>query len=305
VGHLEHLLGRPSPDRSPLYDVSSPRTLTEAVAQGENVANQERLRLGLGTVPIEGLSRMISSQGVRVTVMDLPDDISGLFLQHPSIGSAIVANSQHDATRRRLFEAHAYAHALFERRGTIKVCKRSNSEELVERRAHAFGASFLLPGSGVEDVLTSIGKGNPSRKTYWVFDGSAEAPVRAQQRSTPGSQTVTYADVVLIARRFGVVYRVVVTGLLGLGAISELEGKALLAHKQIEIAGRYEAILTRHFGVSPASEASELAAQYIHLAIEAYRRRLISKQDLGMDATALRIPELPPATLLEFAEAAR
>src|SRR5580765_3664260 len=50
VGHLERLLGRPSPDRSPLYDVASPRTPAEAVAQGENVANQERLRLGLGKI---------------------------------------------------------------------------------------------------------------------------------------------------------------------------------------------------------------------------------------------------------------
>jgi hypothetical protein len=73
----------------------------------------------------------------------------------------------------------------------------------------------------------------------------------------------------------------------------------------MEIAGRYEAILTRHFGVAPVSEASERSAQFIHLAIEAYRRRLISKQDLAMDATALQIPEVPPATLLEFAEAAR
>src|SRR3954452_19664867 len=69
VRHLERLLGCPSTDRSPLYDVSSPRTPAEAAAQGENVANQERLRLGLGTVPIEGLAGVMSSQGVRVTAM--------------------------------------------------------------------------------------------------------------------------------------------------------------------------------------------------------------------------------------------
>jgi hypothetical protein len=48
-----------------------------------------------------------------------------------------------------------------------------------------------------------LGKGQPSRQEYWAFDAATEQSVRAEERPTPGSQTVTYVDVMWIARQFG------------------------------------------------------------------------------------------------------
>ena len=53
------------------------------------------------------------------------------------------------------------------------------------------------------------------------------------------------------------------------------------------------------------SEALDLKAEIVHLAVEAYRRQVIKKDRLGSLADRLSLPELSEAKLLELAEAAR
>jgi hypothetical protein len=52
---------------------------------------------------------------------------------------------------------------------------------------------------------------------------------------------------------------------------------------------------------------SDLNAERAYMAIEAYRRRLITQADLAGDAVtlSLQVPGLSETKLLEFAEAAR
>ena len=50
---------------------------------------------------------------------------------------------------------------------------------------------------------------------------------------------------------------------------------------------------------------SDLSAERFSMAIEAYRRGLITKADLRIEAVSLRLPGLSEAKLLELAEAAR
>jgi hypothetical protein len=52
-------------------------------------------------------------------------------------------------------------------------------------------------------------------------------------------------------------------------------------------------------------EGLELKAEIVHLAIEAYRRQVIEKDDLDAIAQKLRIANLSGAKLVELAEAAR
>src|SRR5207244_10498958 len=118
--------------------------------------------------------------------MRLPDKVSGLFLAHESIGRAIAVNLAHDAVDRRLAMAHGYAHAVCEPMGTIRVCTKANANELIERRAAAFAAAFLLPAAAVVDTVRGLGKGQPSRQVQWIFDPATARSVRAEERTVPG-----------------------------------------------------------------------------------------------------------------------
>src|SRR5690606_19716022 len=91
--------------------------------------------------------------------------------------------------------------------------------------------AFLLPQAGVREMLVMLGKGQPSRKGFVVLDPATDEWTRAEQRTAPGSQTVTYADASAIAGRFGVSYKAVIFRLLSLGLISEAESRSLLSTK--------------------------------------------------------------------------
>ena len=161
---LEAELGRQHSPLPPNY-ATTVRTQSEAAAQGIAAATQERNRLGLGEASIADMCRLISEQGIWATSIRLVDGISGLFLNHPATGAAIVVNGRHAPARKRFSFAHEYAHALFDREKVATVTARENATELVERRANAFAAAFLMPQQGVEALLRSMHKGAPSRRT--------------------------------------------------------------------------------------------------------------------------------------------
>jgi hypothetical protein len=313
---LERLLERPPRIGPPAYSPVAPRTPAEAITQGEEISDQERRRLGVRQTPILDLPRLIAEQNIRVFASDLPARISSLFLRHATVGSAIVVNAAHDALRQRFFITHGYAHALFERATAANLCTDANSKDLVERRAHAFAAAFLLPAVGVEEAVRALGKGGASRNVQWVFDGATDRPVRAEQRSAPGSQTITYLDVASIAHRFGAAYTLTVSRLLGLGLISETDSERLLKRKSVELANQWLAIFgsgapvrrasagADHVQLSKVTELSGLDAERLHLFAEAYRRGLADSSGVPVDLS-VSVPGLSEELLLEFIRAAR
>ena len=60
---LGRLLGAEPRSGPPRYDKRVPSSSEEAVAQGEQTAEQERRRLGIGHAPISDISELIASQG--------------------------------------------------------------------------------------------------------------------------------------------------------------------------------------------------------------------------------------------------
>jgi len=309
AAHLERLLERPARTGPPSYAVPPPRTLADAIGQGEQIAERERQRLGLREQSIGDMAALVATQGVHVFTLDLSDGMSGLFVQHPSIGSAIVVNAAFDAGHQRLAIAHGYAHAVIEPAGTVRVCMHANAKELIERRADAFAGALLLPASGVEETVRGLGKGQPSRQVQWVFDATTERSVRAEERSTPGSQMMTYIDIAWIARRFGAAYRLTVSRLLGLGVIPESDMKRLLRPKYLELAREWLTLFRAEAGRVQSPHAvpvlSDLNAERAYMAVEAYRRGLITKADLAIEAVSLQVPGLSEAKLVVFAESAR
>ena len=144
-----------------------------------------------------------------------------------------------------------------------------------------------------------------------MFDAATERSVRAEERSTPGSQLVTYLDVASIARRFVTGYRLTVSRLLGQGLISDADSTRLLKSKLVELAAEWLTLFSSRAAsphqAYPILTLSDLNAERACMAIEACRRGLITKTELAEEALTLelQVSGLSQSKLLEFAEAAR
>lgn len=299
---LRALLGQLNDDPLPDY-ATRVVSASDAIRQGDFVAQEERRRLGLGDAPVGNIAGLISGQGIWVAACDLPDDMSGLFTHDRRAGLAIIVNVRHAAVRRRFSYAHEYGHALFDRAEPYRLTQRANADEMVEKRANAFAASFLMPRGGIEDQLRQLDKGRPSRQAQIVYDVAGDTPREAEIRRRTGSQTITWQDVWNIARHFGVSYESVVWRLRNLTHIGSAETESLLTQKDNRL--RLEGILKiriDQFSPPPDDLGRELRSQVVRLAIEAFRREEISQDRLRELAGKLRIRA---KDLIELAESAR
>jgi Zn-dependent peptidase ImmA (M78 family)/DNA-binding XRE family transcriptional regulator len=121
------------------------------VEAAENVALDERRRLGLGDGPLS-LLRDILEQDValRVFYMELPHRFSEIYVFGEQVGGCISVNRLHPEERRRWSLAHAYGHFLAHRRKPdILVEDGYQRRPASEQFADSFASFFLLPTSGV------------------------------------------------------------------------------------------------------------------------------------------------------------
>jgi Zn-dependent peptidase ImmA (M78 family)/transcriptional regulator with XRE-family HTH domain len=264
---IERLIGDEPRPLPPDYGLRDPRNHYEAYEQGQELAQQERRRLGLGSAPIPDVAEVISMQGVWAVSAGMPDHLSGICLFHSAIGAAVIVNDQHRRSRRRFSYAHEYAHVLADRKSrSASVSSANNSKELIERRANSFASEFLLPSRGVLDLLDRIDKGGPSRATIWAFDPTTELGEPIEKRNAPGTQEIAFHDVAFIADWFQVSYEAAAYRLSDLGKVNRDRLRDLLAQKE---KGRT---------LIEARDAGQPFLQtYIRwLAREAYRREAIS-----------------------------
>lgn len=302
---LEHLLDRPPHVGPPCYDLPQPRNVMEAVEQGNFVAEQERRRLALGYNPIGDMSDLINSQNIWASGAALPDEMSGLFLRHTSIGLCILVNFGHPRARKRFSYAHEYAHALLDRQDSATVSLEENRRKLPEVRANAFAATFLLPRTGVWAFLNSRFKAGPSLIEQTVYDPSSEQnaeEVRASRREAPRSQVLSYEDVAALAHHFGVSYQAGLFRLKSLSIVNEAEfnelrDKESVGRKYLELLQ----VLDDLEGHNERKPDREIVSQVVHLALEAYRREAISKGKLRDLSGMLSIPAKDLLTLAEAA----
>ena len=299
---LERLLGVEARTGPPSYEVRVPGASGDAVAQGEQIADQERRRLNIGYAPIADISELILAQGIWASGIELPRDMSGLFLRHPSIGLAIIVNGSHVRGRRRFSYAHEYAHALLDRDWNIRISSTGNSSEMIERRANAFAAAFLMPRAGVFDALRNLDKGLPSRQEQTVFDVANDGRIDAELRSPARSQRITYKDIAMLAHHFGVSYQAALYRLRSLRYISQPESQELL--QQDDFGRQYLKVLFEDVDETERRRYwnRDIRSEIAHLAIEAYRREEISR---GRVLELSEILDIPGDTLLNFAQVAR
>ena len=276
---LEKLVGQHDRAAPPSYDLGVPRTISEAITNGERIARDERQRLGLGNSPIPDVAELLVSQGVWASGLELPNEMSGLFLHHPTIGLGILVNADHPRARKRFSYAHEYAHALMDRDGGVTVSSTHNAADLMEKRANAFAAAFLMPRAGIAEMLLSLDKGRPSRSEQSIFDVATGSVFDADIRPAARSQNITYNDVAMIAHHFGVSYQAAVYRLKSLRHVSTAESRELLESEEY---GREYLQALDLIDDLEAHEARpywdrELRREVAHLAIEAYRQEEISR----------------------------
>lgn len=281
IANLERLLGI---ERDlavlPVYPVRPARSRWQAVEQGEQAAAEERRRLALGNAPLPNVAELLESQGVRTAQLSLPEDISGLTLFDPEIGPFVVANTRppgHSRLRRRFSYAHEYCHVLLDREQKGTISRASERNVLLEVRANAFAAAFLMPRAGVEDFVQRLGKGRASRLQADLYD--EEEVERVQARPEPGSQAIQMHDVVLLAHHFGASRLATLYRLKNLGLVTQPELEALRLQEEGG-AGRN---LTMFLGLTePDGEAArnEFRHRFLALALEAYRREEITHSKL-------------------------
>lgn len=264
---IERLIGDEPRQLPPDYGIRDPKNIAEAYEQGQELARQERQRLGLGNGPVPDVAETVAMQGVWAVSADMSDNVSGICLFHSTIGAAIIVNQKHSRSRRRFSYAHEYAHVLADRKAKVaSISSSTNSKDLIERRANSFASEFLMPSRGVAELLDRIDKGAPSRETMWFFDPATELGEAVEKRNAPGSQDIAFHDVAFIADWYQVSYEAAAYRLSDLGKVTRSQLKDLLNQK--DDGRRY---------IEQREEQQPLLKSYVRwLAREAFRREAIS-----------------------------
>jgi Zn-dependent peptidase ImmA (M78 family)/DNA-binding XRE family transcriptional regulator len=117
----------------------------------EDLAVEERNRLGLGDGPIQQMREVLEFEvGLRVFIVPLPSKVAGLFVFFESLGGCVATNASHPVERRRWTMAHEYAHFLASRgRPEITLVTHGRRMSDTERFADAFAGNFLMPRTGL------------------------------------------------------------------------------------------------------------------------------------------------------------
>jgi Zn-dependent peptidase ImmA (M78 family) len=125
--------------------------------RGEEIAAEERIRLGLGDGPIANLRTLLEEAvGIRIFYIELPSAVGGLYAFNEELGACIAINRKHPAPRALWSLAHEYGHFLT----TRFMADISLSDEepwgkaAAERFADSFAKNFLMPRTGVNRLLS-------------------------------------------------------------------------------------------------------------------------------------------------------
>ncbi len=123
----------------------------DPVQAAEDLATEERNRLGIGDGPVPRLREILEVEvGLRVFVEPLAPRVAGLFVYVEPLGGCIALNANHPSERRRWTLAHEYAHFLVSRdRAEVTLVSHRRQTPETERFADAFAANFLMPRSGL------------------------------------------------------------------------------------------------------------------------------------------------------------
>lgn len=265
---LKKSIGHPKPAAIPSYKPRRPSSHADAVAQGEEIAAEERRRLGLGCLPVHNMLELIQSQDIWAACTQLPCSLSGINIRNPIIGQAIFANASFSHDERRVALAQQYAHALLSR-SRIKLSGAANPKVFSDLRAESFAAGFLMPREGVE-AIAGIRAGDKNRRR--ITEDEVREARKKKKKLKFDFTHLHYSpllDAFRVAKHFKVSYQSAIIRLRNLNLItdedlSELEGfkkQGFAMLDEYSIAGRKDPLDEQGF--------SQLRNKVMQLALNA------------------------------------
>jgi Zn-dependent peptidase ImmA (M78 family) len=301
---LENKLGHNRTSFStPTKYVHRVRTKWEAVVKGQEIAEQERSRLKLGTAPIDNPSAILDSQGILVLGIYLPPGISGFtFQSDPAIVCAV--NSADAWTRQRYSVVHEYCHAICDIEDIPGIVTRTeHAKDYREIRADVFAACFLMPEEGIKNFLASRGKAIPSRipAPQIVRDKIINYEARRKERV----REIDFIDVVIMAKTFGASLEAATWRLRNLNLINTEKQKAFMDKEKGALGKKIESFF---YALEPSLSKPRQAFLYnagqrlFSLAMEAAEEELISRNKL---IELLRLAGLTDEEIYEIPQARR
>lgn len=166
--------------------------LLKTEAQAEDMAIAVRKKWNLGEDPIPDMTELLEEQGIKVLILDLPDDFSGLTsIVRRSNGKpevhVIVISQNVTLERRRFTLAHELAHRLIDE---TSPCNHEKASDM-------FAGAFLMVAN---HVRTQIGKFRKSISYAEILDikrmyrvSAAAVLVRLKQLGILSATAVNYA----------------------------------------------------------------------------------------------------------------
>lgn len=141
---------------SPVYRWDVPGRTPEQA--GEEIAEEERRRFGLGSSPVGGLRELLEKEaGLRIFCFPMDGRISGLFAYNDSVGGCIGINSRHPPERGTWSLAHEFGHYVSSRFDPdLHLLAGAWGKSRNERFADSFAAHFLMPRLSVNRRFTEI-----------------------------------------------------------------------------------------------------------------------------------------------------
>ncbi len=244
---LERLVfGEPS-DWLPSYGA---RRELGAAEQGEELAREERSRLGLGSAAVRDMVAVIEEQGVKLYAEFAPESrVMGAFHSSDDLGPCVFVNQGAVETRPDFSAAHEYCHLLVDREtiGSYACLgsRKTGSRPFHEIRADSFAAAFLMPREAVEAL--------------------------ARRYGVEGVESVVH-----LQRHFGTSYEAVLRRLGGLDLIDEAKGKQLSEARHSVVDRLLGGAVATTDGASDARENVATGRRFRLLALGAFRQGRIS-----------------------------
>lgn len=237
---LEHLLDAKGKNESKFFDIT-----VDNIGTNNDIdllaGNTWRL-LELGSRPAFSLKNILEqTYGVKILYKDLLNFSSGASMVHPEFGSVVVINSNEAPWRRNYDLAHELFHLI-----TWKVVPMSGLHgdylDTIEKKAERFASALLLPEDELRKALSKI-----------IDD----------------TKMLKYADLVDIAREFGVSTSALLYRLSSIGFI-DWETANRLSNEE-ELLQLDKAKRKNEWGGKPVSE------RFLTLAAKCLRKGLISR----------------------------
>lgn len=273
----------------PEYSLRAPRSKWNAVRQGNAAAEKERRRLDLGIAPLPDVASLLGAQGISTVLVSMDDGISGLTLISADGNVLVAANRTHHILRRRFSFAHEYAHVLLDRELRAILSRARDRSNLMEVRANAFAASFLMPAEGVRSYVNALSKGLGSRTRADTFD--EEAVTRVEGRKRVDTQNIELHDVVRMAHHFGVSCTAMLYRLKGLDFLTEEERSSLAGQDSMGLSKALRGFL----GLPELDDSDgeiRVHARFVAMAIEAFMRGKITQRKLDELGRLVQISDL-------------